>query len=200
MKRVFDVLFTLIFLPVWVPMFLVISLAIMLDSKGPVFYRGLRAGINGKPFRIYKFRSMVLNADKIGGGTTALNDKRITKLGFFLRKYKLDELPQVLNVLRGEMSLVGPRPELLQYTEKYNEHERIILTVKPGITDVSSIVFSSLDEVVGCNNADAVYEKEVYPRKNALRIAYVEKRSFRGDLNILLLTIEVILKKALQKA
>ena len=196
LKRVFDIFFTLVFLLLLMPVFWVIALAVVFDSKGPIFYRGMRSGLNGAPFKIFKFRTMVINAEQVGGGTTALRDPRITKVGGFLRRYKLDELPQVFNVLKGDMSLVGPRPELPQYTEQYNDKEKKILSVKPGITDYSSIKFSSLDERVGAVNADRVYEEEIYPIKNQLRLQYVQEQSFLTDMKILFRTIAVIIKKA----
>jgi len=139
---------------------------------------------------------MIVNAEQKGGGTTALNDPRVFPFGRILRHVKLDELPQLLNVLRGEMSLVGPRPELPRYTDQYNADEKMILSVPPGITDYSSIRFSSLDEVVGARNADAEFEKNVLPEKNRLRLHYVQSRSFFGDLKILFLTVWCVLRKA----
>ena len=136
-------------------------LLIAFETGFPVLYRPLRGGYRAKPFRIFKFRTMVKNADKIGGGTTALNDKRITRVGAILRKTKLDEIPQLFNVLVGTMSFIGPRPELLKYTDAYDETEKHILNVRPGITDFSSISFISLDEIVGAENADEMYEKYI---------------------------------------
>jgi lipopolysaccharide/colanic/teichoic acid biosynthesis glycosyltransferase len=138
---------------------------------------------------------MIVDAERKGGGTTALGDPRIFPLGRFVRRYKIDELPQLFNVLRGEMSLVGPRPELPIYTERYTEKERVILTVRPGITDLSSIRFSSLDEIVGDRYADRVFEEKVLPEKNRLRLHYVETQSLAGDLRILFLTGWCILRK-----
>ncbi len=140
---------------------------------------------------------MVVDAEKIGGGTTALKDSRITRLGKFLRKYKLDELPQVLNVIKGDMSIVGPRPELAQYTGLYKGEELVILSVRPGITDYSSMKFSALDEVVGAGDADRVFEETVLARKNGLRIRYVRERTFSGDIKIILQTLCLIFRKAL---
>src|SRR5207245_5742371 len=129
----FDLILSLLGLIVLAPLLAALALLIKLDSPGPVFYRGVRAGRNGKPFRIFKFRTMVMNADKIGGPSSAAGDPRITRVGQFLRRYKLDELPQLLNVLKGEMSLVGPRPEVLQYVAMFNTEEKAILSVPPGI-------------------------------------------------------------------
>lgn len=171
------------------PVFAVIAVAIIVDSGRPVFYRAERGGLGGKPFRIFKFRTMVADADKIGGGTTALADPRITRVGGFLRKTKMDEFPQLLNIIRGEMCFVGPRPELLQYTVQYSGLERYIMRVRPGITDFSSIEFINLDEVVGEGDADAAYERNVLKRKNQLRIKYVEQMSPATDIRLFAATV-----------
>ena len=169
---------------------------IALEDGFPVLYRADRGGYMGKPFRIAKFRSMVKNADKIGGGTTALHDSRITKTGEFLRKTKLDELPQLFQVLKGDMSLIGPRPELLKYVEQYEGAEKDILKVRPGITDYSSVEFINLDEIVGAGNADEMYEKYVLKKKNKLRIKYAHTVSFRTDAYILFKTLSAVIDKA----
>lgn len=179
---------------IW-PVYLIIAVFIALEDGWPVFYRADRGGYRNKPFRICKFRSMVKNADKIGGGTTALNDSRITKIGKFLRKTKLDELPQIVQVFLGKMSLIGPRPELLQYVRQYNGEERDILKVRPGITDFSSIEFINLDEIVGGENADEMYEKYVLKRKNQLRVKYAHSVSFTTDVYILCKTLAAVLNK-----
>jgi len=197
LKRLFDIIACFIALPFLLPFFAVIAIIIKLNSPGPAFYRGWRTGLGGKPFRIFKFRTMVVNAEELGGGTTALNDSRIFRFGSVLRKYKLDELPQVLNITKGNMSLVGPRPELPQYTNQYKGEELIILSVLPGITDYSSMKFSALDEVVGAGDADRVFEEAVLAKKNQLRIRYVKERTFFGDIKLILQTLGLILKKAL---
>jgi len=140
---------------------------------------------------------MVQDAETIGSGTTALGDSRITLVGAFLRKYKIDELPQFINVIIGEMSIVGPRPELLEWTQQYSEDESCILDVKPGITDLSSVEFNSLDECVGPTDAHRVFKDEFLSRKNQLRIKYVKERSFWLDIKIILKTIQVVLLKIL---
>lgn len=173
-----------------------VSIAVVLDSGRPVFYRALRGGLNGQPFRIFKFRTMVRNAETQGGGTTAMNDSRITRLGGFLRKTKLDEIPQLLNILRGEMCFVGPRPELLRYTERYQGPERFILDVRPGITDFSSLEFIDLASVVGVGDADSVYEQEVLRRKNALRLEYIAQMSLATDARIFVLTVVRTIQQA----
>lgn len=197
-KRVIDLLIVIIALIPLAPIYLVIAIAIVIDNGFPVFYRAERGGYNGKTFKIFKFRSMVKNADKIGGGTTALNDSRITKVGAFLRKTKLDEIPQLFNILNGTMSLVGPRPELLRYTEQYEGEEKDILKVRPGITDYSSIEFINLDEIVGGENADEMYEKYVLKRKNELRVKYAHTVSFRTDAKLFWLTVYKTIHKALK--
>ena len=194
-KRWLDFTIALVAIIVASPIILLFSLAVLIDSGLPIFYTPLRCGYDGKPFRIIKYRTMVKNADKIGGGTTALNDPRITKVGSILRKVKADEIVQLFNVLTGTMSFVGPRPELLQYTEQYTEEESVILKVRPGITDYSSLEFINLDEIVGGENADEMYEKYVLKRKNQLRIKYAEDVSFKTDFIILLKTVYCVFDK-----
>ena len=197
-KRVIGFVLALVLLIPLLPVYIVIALLIVIDSGFPVFYKADRGGYKGKTFKIFKFRSMVKNADKIGGGTTALNDSRITKVGAFLRKTKLDEIPQLFNILNGTMSFVGPRPELLRYTEKYAGEEECILKVRPGITDYSSIEFINLDEIVGGDNADEMYEKHVLKRKNELRVKYAKTVSFKTDVKLFFLTVHRTIKKALK--
>ena len=194
-KRILDILLSACVLLVIFPLFPIISLAVVLEDGFPVFYRAERGGYEGKPFRICKFRTMVRDADKIGGGTTSLNDSRITKVGRFLRRIKLDEIPQFAQVLTGKMSLVGPRPELLRYVSRYQGEELDILKVRPGITDFSSVAFINLDEIVGTKNADEMYEKLVLKRKNELRVQYAHSVSFCTDLRILWLTAVAVAKK-----
>lgn len=186
----------ILFLFLW-PFYLVIAIAVAIEDGFPVFYRPQRGGYLNKPFRIFKFRSMVKNADKIGGGTTALNDPRITKVGKFLRKTKLDEIPQLFNIINGTMSFIGPRPELLRYTDQYEGDEKLIFEVRPGITDFSSLEFINLDEIVGQGDADEMYEKYVLKKKNALRIKYAKEVSFVTDLQLFTLTVWRVIKKAL---
>ncbi len=195
-KRLLDIAFCLCVLAVSWPVYLLIALAISLEDGLPVLYRAERGGYQGIPFRICKFRSMVRDADKIGGGTTSLHDSRITKVGNILRKTKLDEIPQLWQVLTGKMSLIGPRPELIRYVSQYQGEELDILKVRPGITDFSSIEFINLDEIVGDENADEMYEKLVLKRKNALRVKYAHSVSFRTDITILFNTIFRVLGKS----
>ncbi len=188
-KRIFDLIAASLGALALAPVYIALALAVKLTSPGPVFYRGIRTGLHGKPFRIYKFRTMVVDAEKVGGPSTGKDDPRITPIGGFLRRYKLDELPQLFNVISGEMSLVGPRPEVPQYTDEYQGEELLILTVRPGITDYASIKFSRLDEVLGSEDPDRVYEEKVRPVKNALRIKYVKERSFWGDIALIFNTL-----------
>lgn len=195
-KRFIDFCLSLVLCVIFLPFFLIISLLIILNDGFPVLYTPERGGYKGKVFHIFKFRSMVKNADKIGGGTTALDDPRITKIGNILRKTKLDETPQLFNILSGSMSFIGPRPELLKYTQRYTDDELDILQVRPGITDFSSVEFINLDEIVGSENADEMYEKYVLKRKNELRVKYANEVSFCTDLKLFFITVWKVLKKA----
>ena len=193
-KRCFDLALCFICITVCFPLLLIIFLAIRIDSPGPVFYRGVRSGLFGVPFRIFKFRTMVVEAESLGGPSTALNDPRITRIGRFLRKYKFDELPQLLNILKGEMGFVGPRPQVEKYTKLYTGEEKDILSVKPGITDYASIYFIDLDAVLGDENVDEKYIKEIEPQKNRLRIKYVQQRCFSEDMKIFMMTLAQMFK------
>lgn len=195
-KRMLDFTITGIALLFLWPFYLILGVLIAVEDGFPVFYRADRGGYQGRPFKICKFRSMVKNADKIGGGTTALHDPRITKVGNFLRKTKLDEIPQLGQVFLGKMSLIGPRPELLKYVNQYEGEEKDILQVRPGITDFSSIEFINLDEIVGGENADEMYEKYVLKKKNELRVKYAHTVSFTTDVYILFKTLGAVFNKA----
>lgn len=195
-KRILDLFFSIFLFVLLLPLFLIVSVAIAADSGFPVFYHAQRGGYKNQPFKIYKFRTMVQNADQIGGGTTALNDARITRVGAFLRKTKLDEIANLINIIRGEMSFIGPRPELLRYTNLYCGNEKYIFEVRPGITDFSSDLFINLDEIVGSENADEMYEKYVLKNKNALRVKYAAEVSFPTDVRIFFKTVVDVLKKA----
>lgn len=196
-KRAVDFVLAVIFFVILFVFYILIGAAIAIESGFPVLYKPQRGGYKNKPFKIFKFRTMVKDADKIGGGTTALNDPRITKVGNFLRKTKLDETPQLLNILNGTMSFIGPRPELLKYTSAYSGEEELIHKVRPGITDYSSIEFINLDEIVGTENADEMYEKYVLKKKNALRIEYAKTVSLKTDVMLFFKTVFGVIKKAL---
>jgi len=188
-KRLFDLSVAFIGILILLPVFVAIGLLVKLTSNGPVFYRGVRTGLNGIPFQIFKFRTMVAEAEQLGGPSTARNDFRLTSLGRWLRRYKLDELPQLINILKGEMSFVGPRPQVEQYTRLYSGEEHIILSIRPGLTDYASIHFINMDDVLGDHEVDRKYLDEVEPVKNQLRIRYVKERTFFVDMKILMKTI-----------
>jgi lipopolysaccharide/colanic/teichoic acid biosynthesis glycosyltransferase len=197
MKRFFDILFSLIGLIVFSPLLLAIAVWIKLDSKGPVFYRGRRVGLHGKPFLIYKFRSMVTDAEAKGGPSTSDSDSRITKAGRFVRKCKLDELSQFINVLVGDMSFVGPRPEVQQYVDMYTEEEKEILNVRPGITDWATIWNSDEGAVLAQHDdPDKAYEELIRPTKLQLQLYYVRNRTLAMDLKIILCTIRRVLSSS----
>ena len=197
-KRIIGFVLSLILLVVLLPVICIIALAVAVDSGFPVFYRAPRGGYRGKPFRIFKFRTMVKNADQIGGGTTALNDARITRVGRFLRKTKLDEVANLLSIVKGDMSFVGPRPELLCYTDNYDEQEQVIFQVRPGITDFSSLEYINLDEIVGEEDADEYYEQYVLKPKNQMRIRYAESVSFGTDVSLFFKTVGSVITKTLK--
>jgi len=194
-KRSCDVLFSLLVLLLIWPIIFFVAVTVKLSSPGPVFYRGIRTGLNGEPFRILKFRTMVVDAETLGGPTTGTNDKRITPIGAFLRKTKLDEIPQFINVLTGDMSLVGPRPEVLEYTATYTGEEKIILSMRPGITDYASIEFADLDDRVGSVDPDKYFREHIMPKKTALRVKYVKEWSLGSDIKILWLTLFRVMKR-----
>lgn len=197
MKRTFDITFSLLGLVILFPFLLWIAWRIRQEHGGPVFYRGLRTGLYGKEFRIFKFRTMVFDADKIGPSSTANEDPRITRVGKFIRKHKLDELPQLFNVLLGQMSFVGPRPEVKRFTDMYSEEEKAILTVRPGITDWGSIW--NCDEgtiLAGAEDPDLAYMELIRPTKLKLQLKYVREVSFLTDLKIILLTLLTIIQPA----
>ncbi|MGQ9682056.1 MAG: sugar transferase [Anaerolineae bacterium] len=187
-KRAFDLVFaSLALLMLW-PLFIVLALVVWCASGRPVFYAGIRAGQWGRPFRMFKYRTMVPQAERLGGPCAARDDPRVTRVGRFLRRYKLDELPQFINVLRGEMSIVGPRPEVLKYTQQYEGDQRLVLSVRPGITDLASIEFASQSDILGNDDPERVYEERVRPIKDALRLRYVVEQSLWLDLCIIIRT------------
>jgi lipopolysaccharide/colanic/teichoic acid biosynthesis glycosyltransferase len=193
MKRLFDVFSAAIGFVLLAPVLAAVALTIKMESRGPVFYRGLRAGRHGKPFRIFKFRTMVVNAETLGSVSTAEDDCRITRVGRILRKLKLDELPQLLNVLRGDMSLVGPRPQVLWAVEQYTAEERTILRVRPGITDPASVRFRNESEILrGSADPDKDYFEKIHPEKMRLSIEYVREQSFLLDCKIIVQTLLVV--------
>jgi lipopolysaccharide/colanic/teichoic acid biosynthesis glycosyltransferase len=195
LKRSFDLLFSLVSLIILSPVLVLISLLIKLSDGGPVLYKAPRVGIKGDIFKMYKFRTMVANADTIGGSSTSNDDPRLTKIGKRLRRYKLDEIPQLINVLKGDMSIVGPRPEVKYYTDMFTDKEKIILSVKPGITDFASVWNPDEGKILeGSEDPEKTYFEEIRPEKIRLQLKYVKERSFRVDLKIILLTIKAVFK------
>lgn len=193
-KRAFDLFLSISGLGIMLPLFGLIAVLIKADSPGPVFYRGIRVGRSGKRFRIYKFRTMVVNAERIGGPSTSDDDPRITRVGPFLRKYKLDELPQLINVLKGEMSLVGPRPEVQMYVDLYSEEEKAILSVLPGVTDWASLWNSDEGAILtGHPDAEKAYLELIRPEKIRLQLEYVRKQSLWMDIGIIFQTLGAII-------
>ena len=196
-KRVFDLIFTVPGLIILLPFFIIIAVWLKIDSPGPVFYRQERVGQNGKLFRIYKFRTMVVDADKIGLAITVGDDPRITRIGRILRRYKLDELPQLLNVVKGEMSLVGPRPEVSKYVNMYNEEQLKVLEIMPGITDPASIKYknendllaSSQDEDVLSNDPESIYVNMIMPDKILMNLEYAKRANVISDFAVIIRTI-----------
>ena len=197
MKRLLDIGVALTGLVFVLPVLWGLGLWIVLDSKGPMFYRGVRAGRFGRPFRIYKLRTMTVDAEHLGGAETPADDPRITYVGHFLRKYKLDELPQLINVLKGEMSLVGPRPEVMEEVALYTDEEKRLLVVRPGITDWASIKFRDEDEILrGSTDPHRAYHELIRPEKVRLGLNYVQHGSFFIDLHILWLTLRAVVTPA----
>jgi len=191
LKRLFDIVFSLFGLILISPLLLVVAVLIKISSPGPVFYRGERIGRSGKSFRIFKFRTMVADAENLGGPSTAGDDPRLTKIGNFLKKYQLDEIPQLLNVLIGQMSLVGPRPEVKIYIDMMTEEERsVILSTKPGMTDLASLWNFHENEVLkGSADPEKTYMEKIRPTKIKFQLEYVKTRSFMLDLKIIIKTI-----------
>ena len=194
-KRALDLLLALILLVPGLILMIPLAVWVKVDSKGPVFYRAVRGGYHNQPFRIFKFRSMVVDADKTGG-CTAKNDSRVTRAGRIMRRLKMDELPQLFNIISGDMSFVGPRPELLVYTERYTEEQQCIMWVRPGITDRSSIVYIAQDEIVGEEDPVANFERLILPEKNRLRVEYARNQSFGLDAKLFGETLLGVFKKA----
>ena len=193
-KRALDLVLALVLSPFFLLLMLPVGILVKLTSEGPVFYRAMRGGYHNRPFFILKFRTMVVGADQYSG-TTGLNDPRVTRLGKFLRKTKLDELPQILNILKGDMSFIGPRPELLKYTMRYTKEQECILWVRPGISDPSSLKLISLDEAVGHDDPEGSYERKILAEKNNMRVAYAMEQSFSQDFRLLFSTAVCVIRK-----
>ncbi|EHJ02061.1 MULTISPECIES: sugar transferase [unclassified Clostridium] len=189
-KRIFDFVCSTLGLIILSPILIIIAIRIKTDSDGPVFFRQIRVGEKNREFEILKFRTMVVNAEKLGRQITVGNDSRITKIGAFLRKYKLDELPQLINVFKGDMSLVGPRPEVPRYVKLYDEKQKKVLEVKPGITDLASIRYRDENDLLGeAENPDEFYINTIMPDKLALNLEYINRNNIFIDIYIILKTI-----------
>jgi len=192
-KRCFDIFASFIGLLLLSPFFIIISIVIILDSRGGVFYKQVRVGKNNIDFKLFKFRSMSTGSDKKGLLTVGGRDSRITRSGYFIRKYKLDELPQLLNVLFGDMSLVGPRPEVRKYVDMYNAEQKKVLSVKPGITDYASIEYSNENELLAkSSEPEKTYIEEIMPAKLLLNQKYIAEQGLLTDLKIIFKTIAKI--------
>ena len=193
--RFFDFVLSLVGLVILAPIFIVLAVWIKIDSVGPVFYKQIRVGQNGKDFGLFKFRSMVVDADKKGLITVGGRDPRITRSGYFIRKYKLDELPQLINVLVGDMSLVGPRPEVKKYVELYTDEQQKVLSVKPGITDYASIEYMDENEILGkSTDPEKTYIEEIMPEKIKYNMKYIKNRSLIEYFKIIFLTVLKIIR------
>lgn len=189
-QRAFDLLAAALGLLLLAPLFAIVALAIRVTSPGEVFFRQERVGRDGRPFRIFKFRTMRRDAEVRGGQLTIAGDARVTQLGLVLRRSKLDELPQLINVVRGEMSLVGPRPEVPRYVAHYDERERKVLSVRPGITDPASIEFRDENELLAAAaDPEATYLRDVMPRKLAMNLSYLDRRNVATDAVVILQTL-----------
>ena len=189
MIRLLDIIFSVVGLLLLSPLFLIIYILIRYESKGGGFYCQQRVGKDGRMFGLYKFRSMRTGSDKKGLITVGGHDSRITRMGYFIRKYKIDELPQLWNVLKGDMSLVGPRPEVKKYVDLYTEEQRRVLSIRPGITDYASIEYVDENEILGkADNPDRVYVEEIMPAKIKLNMRYIENRSLKEYFKIIGLT------------
>ncbi len=195
MKRFFDIIVSFFSLLFFAPILLVVSVIVKLTSAGPVFYRQIRVCKNNKDFKIFKFRTMRVDSDKLGLLTVSGSDERITKVGYYLRKYKLDELPQLINVFIGNMSLVGPRPEVRKYVDLYSPKQMKVFNVKPGITDLASIEFRNENEILSkVDNPNQYYIDVILPKKIEINLKYIENRTIWKDISVIINTFKVILK------
>ena len=196
MKRLFDILFSLLVLIIGLPFGLLIVICIAVDSRGNVIYKQKRVGRNNVDFQLYKFRTMCADADKGSQITVSDHDSRITKTGAFLRKYKIDEFPQFLNILKGEMSIVGPRPEVRKYVDMYTPEQMRVLTVRPGLTDYASIRYVNENELLATSaDPEQTYIQEIMPDKLKLNLKYIDEKSLLTDAKIVLQTIVAIFKR-----
>lgn len=193
-KRLFDFLFALVGMIILSPVFLVISLSIKLTSQGPIFHRGKRVGLNGKVFTLLKFRTMASNTENMWPVITVKNDSRITPFGQILRRTKIDELPQLLNVLKGDMSLVGPRPEDPFYVAQYSFEQREVLKVRPGVTSAASLLYRNEENILIGPDWESKYRSEVLPAKLAIDLAYISRRTLLSDFILIVRTLLYLFK------
>jgi lipopolysaccharide/colanic/teichoic acid biosynthesis glycosyltransferase len=190
MKRLLDIIVASIALLILLPFMLIIFFCIVLESKGGLFYKQQRVGKNNKPFYLYKFRSMKKNADKKGLLTVGGKDPRVTRIGYFLRKSKMDELPQLINIIKGDMSIVGPRPEVPKYVALYDENQRRVLSVRPGLTDLASIKYINESELLeNAENPEEFYIQKIMPDKLHLNLEYIDNKAFAKDFRIVFQTL-----------
>ncbi len=195
-KRIFDFVVALVFTLVFLIPFAIMAIAIKLDSKGSVMFRQERITTYGKPFRIYKFRTMVANAESLGTQVTVNNDMRVTRVGKFLRKYRLDETPQIFNILKGEMSFVGTRPEVRRYVEAYTEEMYATLLLPAGVTSLASIYYKDEEKLLAeSENANETYANEILPQKMKYNLKYIEEFSFWNDIKLMFKTVAAVLGK-----
>ena len=195
LKRIFDIVSSLVVLTMGLPFFILIAFLIGIDSKGGVFFIQQRVGKNNRNFGLFKFRTMRSNSEKAGQITVGGKDPRITKIGYLLRKFKLDEFPQLLNVVKGDMSIIGPRPEVRKYVNLYSQEQLTVLSVRPGLSDFASIEYINENELLGkSDNPEKTYVEEIMPAKLQLNLKYIEQKSFGTDIKLIFKTIGKILK------
>ena len=192
-KRLFDILFSLLSLIILSPLFLIIAFLIKIDSKGGAFYIQKRVGKNNKDFNLIKFRTMFVKSDRQGLLTVGERDNRITGIGKWIRKYKIDELPQLINILKGEMSFVGPRPEVRKYVELYDDRQKQVLSVKPGLTDYASLEYVNENKILaGFSDPEKAYIEQIMPAKLELNLQYIKEQGLLADLNIIIKTLNFL--------
>ena len=196
MKRIFDIVSCVLLLLIVLPFMLIIGVVIVIDSRGGIIYRQQRVGQNDRDFVLFKFRTMLVNSDKNSLLTVGNRDARITKIGYFLRKYKLDELPQFFNIIKGDMSVVGPRPEVRKYVSLYSDEEKKVLTVRPGLTDYASLAYINENEILAAAaKPEQTYIQKVMPEKLQLNLKYIENQSFMEDIKLIFKTIAFIARR-----
>lgn len=195
LKRLFDILASLILLIILSPLFIIFSIMIKLDSKGPIMFKQNRVTENGRIFKIFKFRTMVENADKNGSQVTVENDDRVTKIGKFLRKFRLDEIPQLINILIGDMSFVGTRPEVPKYVELYTDEMKATLLMKAGVTSLASIKFKDEEKLLQMDgNIDKIYIENILPQKMQYNLEYLKRFNFFYDIKLMFMTLFAVIK------